>query len=89
MFYQIMITPLYALGFPDSANILSFALLGVLVWFALNLIWQHTKDSTLAWWTAASIPVGMYSVVFLITGAGNSFMVASSLGPLGYPNSYG
>jgi hypothetical protein len=40
MFYQIMVTPFYALGLPDCANIISGALFSTLIWFALTLVWQ-------------------------------------------------
>ena len=79
MFYQIMATPLYALGLPDSANVISLSILVLLIWFALKLVWQETNNITLAWWVGALIPVGMYSVVSFITVAGNSFMVLSTV----------
>ena len=78
MFYQIIIAPFYALGLPDSANIISVTLFSALIWFALTLVWQKTKNANIAWWTAASMSVGMYSVVYLITVNGQSFMVLST-----------
>jgi len=78
LFYQIMVAPFYALGLPDSANVLSFALFVTLIWFALTLVWQQTKHAALSWWVAALISVGMYSVVDLVTGGGHSFMVLST-----------
>ncbi len=78
MFYQIMVTPFYALGLPDSANIISVSLFSTLIWFALTLVWQETKNANIAWWTAASMSVGMYGVVDLLTAGSHSFMVLST-----------
>jgi hypothetical protein len=75
MFYQIMATPLYALGFLDIPNVLSWFLFGILVWFVSVLMWQQTKNSDIVWWVAAMISVGMYGIVYLITGGSHSYMV--------------
>ena len=78
MFYQIITAPFYALGLPDSANVISVTLFSTLIWFALTLVWEKTKNATIAWWTAALMSVGMYSVVDLVTGSSQSFMVLST-----------
>ena len=78
MIYQIIIAPFYALGLPDSANVISVTLFSTLIWFALILVWQKTKNATIAWWTAALMSVGMYSVVDSVTGSSQSFMVLST-----------
>src|SRR5262249_44263104 len=72
MVFQISAAPVHALGYPDSTNIVSWALSATLLWFASRII--RTKANTVAW-TALCIGglcVGLYPAVWHVTGGAHA-----------------
>lgn len=72
MIFQISTAPLHALGFPDAANVVSWALSLTLVWFAWCLI--NERAQTKAWTYVWVIPIviGIYPVVNHVTGGAHA-----------------
>ena len=72
MTYQISATPLHALGYPDAANVVSWGLSVMLIWFAWRVI---SINSISVGWTAfwvASLCIGIYPVVWHTTAGANA-----------------
>jgi len=72
MIYQIALAPVHAIGFPDAGNVVSWWISIALVWFAWCIIRKSSRD---IYWTAlwvASICIGMYPVVWQVTGGAHS-----------------
>ena len=72
MIFQISTAPLHALGFPDAANVVSWALSLTLLWFGWYLIRERaqTKAWTYVW--IISIVIGIYPVVWHVTGGAHA-----------------
>jgi hypothetical protein len=72
MVYQISSTPVHVIGYPDAANVVSWGLSIILLWFAWSVIYASTKSAV---WTAlwvASLCVGIYPVVWDVTGGAHA-----------------
>ena len=72
MLYQISSAPAHAMGFPDAANVVSCGLSITLLWFAWHVIRANTKPAA---WTAlwvGSLCVGIYPVVWNVTGGAHA-----------------
>jgi len=72
MVYQISAAPTHAMGFPDSSNIVSWALSATLFWFAWRIIRANANSPT---WTAicvASLCVGTYPAVWHVTAGAHA-----------------
>lgn len=68
MVYQISAAPTHALGFPDAMNVVSWALSMTLLWFAWQIIHAHANTLTWTAFCVASLCVGIYPVVWHVTG---------------------
>jgi hypothetical protein len=69
MVYQISAAPNHAMGYPDSTNVVSWALSATLLWFTWRIIRANANTLT---WTAicvASLCVGIYPAVWHVTGS--------------------
>lgn len=73
MLFQIAAAPLHALGFPDAVNVISWGLSLILVWFGWYLISQRTNKATWNYIFLASLVVGMYPVVWYVTGGAHAW----------------
>jgi hypothetical protein len=73
MHYQIFFSPLHALGLPDAANVVSWTFSIMLVWVGWSLLREHQVGTTLGYWCLAAIVVGMYPVVYHVTGGAHAF----------------
>jgi hypothetical protein len=72
MVFQIAAAPAHAVGYPDAANVVSWGLSATLAWFAWRII--RDNDKPVAWaalWTG-SLCVGMYPVVWHVTGGAHA-----------------
>ena len=68
MVYQISAAPTHAIGFPDAMNVVSWALSMTLLWFAWQIIHAHANTLTWTAFCVASLCVGIYPVVWHVTG---------------------
>jgi hypothetical protein len=73
MIYQIASAPAHAMGYPDAANVVSWWTSLALSWF----VWRSIRGEGQSpyWWSAlwvATICVGMYPVVWLVTGGAHA-----------------
>lgn len=72
MVYQIAEAPIYSIGYPDAANIVSWGLSITLLWFAWNLI--RAGNKTVSWsalWTGC-LCVGLYPAVWWDTAGAHA-----------------
>lgn len=72
MTYAAAAAPLHALGFPDAANVMSWALGVALVWFGWRLLREEGSTSPLAYCVVAAIAVGIYPLVFQTSGGSHA-----------------
>ncbi|MEC4893621.1 MAG: hypothetical protein SAL07_15545 [Oscillatoria sp. PMC 1051.18] len=72
MHFQISTTPLHALGFPDAANVVSWSLSLILVWFGWYAIAERLKVSAFAYLCVTPIVVGIYPIVWYVTGGAHA-----------------
>jgi hypothetical protein len=72
MVYQIAAAPTHALGFPDATNVVSWALSATLLWFAWRIIRGNANTPTWTAICAASLCVGIYPVVWQVTGGAHA-----------------
>jgi hypothetical protein len=72
MTYAAAAAPLHALGFPDAANVVSWALGVTLVWFGWRLLRDEGSTSPLAYSVVAAIAVGVYPLVFQTSGGSHA-----------------
>jgi hypothetical protein len=66
MVFQISAAPAHALGYPDSVNIVSWALSATLLWFAWRIIRANANTP----WSAlciGSLSVGLYPIVWHVS----------------------
>ena len=78
MQYQFIGAPFYALGLPDSLNIIS---LGIFLTFIYTLYFQinnEIKNKELTLWCLLIFSSGLHSLVDLTTNASNSILLVSS-----------
>jgi hypothetical protein len=73
MAYQIAQAPFHAIGYPHAGNIISWMLAMVLAFFAHSLVKQRHSSDFLASAVAAILVVGMYPMVWYVTGGAHSF----------------
>jgi hypothetical protein len=72
MTFQIAAAPVYAIGYPDAMNVVSWALSALLLWFAWQLI---NGNACFPHWTAiwvGSLIVGLYTPVWHVTGGAHA-----------------
>jgi hypothetical protein len=72
MAYQISSAPMHGIGYPDAVNVVSWALSATLVWFAWRTILMRTRSVAWSAFWAASLCVGMYPVVWHVTGGAHA-----------------
>jgi hypothetical protein len=72
MTFQIAAAPAHAMGLPDAANVVSWGLSVTLVWFAWRIIRDNAKSAGWAALWTASLCVGMYPVVWHVTGGAHA-----------------
>lgn len=72
MIYQISSAPLHAIGYPDAANVVSWGLDATLLWFAWRTIRANKKPVVCTALWVGTLCVGMYPVVWDVTGGANS-----------------
>ena len=72
MAYQIASAPMHAIGYPDAANVVSWALGAMLVWFAWQTISSNGGSAAWSTFWAASLCVGMYPVVWHVTAGAHA-----------------
>ena len=75
MHFQILGAPFYAIGFPDSMNLLSLGIFSCFIYTIYLLILERTQESSLASWSAVLIATGLHSTVDLTTNASNSLLI--------------
>jgi hypothetical protein len=72
MVFQISAAPAHAIGYPDSTNIVSWALSASLLWFTWHIV---RANANLVPWTAlciGSLCVGLYPPVWHVTGGAHA-----------------
>lgn len=72
MIFQISEAPTHAIGYPDAANVVSWALSAILVWFAWRIIRANGKPVNWAALWIGSLCVGIYPVVWDVTGGAHA-----------------
>jgi hypothetical protein len=72
MIFQISEAPTHAIGYPDAANVVSWALSATLVWFAWRIIRANGKPVNWAALWVGSLCVGIYPVVWDVTGGAHA-----------------
>jgi hypothetical protein len=72
MIYQISAAPSHAMGFPDATNVVSWGLSTTLLWFAWHIIRASAKPATWAGLWTAALCVGIYPVVWHVTGGAHA-----------------
>ena len=72
MGFQLAMSPLYALGFPDAANIVSWAIGATFAWFAYRVVADAGRSRWGMLWSAVVI-VGLYTTVWRTTGGSHAF----------------
>lgn len=72
MLYQISSAPAHAMGYPDAANVVSWGLSITLLWFAWCVIRANAKPAAWAALWIGSLCVGIYPVVWNVTGGAHS-----------------
>ncbi len=78
MHFQILGAPFYAIGFPDSMNLLSLGIFSTFVFIIYSIITEITKESSLGIWSAVLISTGLHSTVDLTTNASNALLILGS-----------
>jgi hypothetical protein len=72
MVFQVSSATTHAIGYPDAPNVVSWGLSATLVWFTWQIIRTNSKPiGWTAFWTAA-VCVGMYPVVWHVTGGAHA-----------------
>ncbi len=82
MHYQFIGAPFYAIGLPDSVNIIS---IGIFITFLRTLFFQINeiiKNKELTLWCLVLFSSGLHSLVDLTTNASNSLLLVSSCSSL-------
>ena len=70
--YQISSAPLHSIGYPDSANVISWALSVMLVWFAWSAIRANSHSEAWSGFWVAVLCVGIYPAVWHVTGGAHA-----------------
>ena len=78
MHFQILGAPFYAIGFPDSMNLLSLGIFSTFVFIIYSIIRELSKESSLGIWSAVLIATGLHSTVDLTTNASNALLILGS-----------
>ncbi len=72
MAYQIAAAPIDAIGYPDAANVVSWGLSTILLWFAWRLMRDSTKTALWAALWTGSLCVGLYPAVWSVTAGSHA-----------------
>ncbi len=72
MLYQMSLTPLHAMGFPDAGNIVSWGLITLLVWFGWRVAIVQAELSGWSFVILACLVTGIYPVIWNVTGGSYS-----------------
>ena len=72
MVFQISAAPAHALGYPDSTNVVSWALSATLLWFAWCIIRANANQVPWTSLCVASLCVGIYPAVWHVTGGAHA-----------------
>lgn len=72
MLFQISLTPLHAMGFPDAGNIVSWGLSAMLVWFGWYLASEKKHLTGWGYVVLTCLVTGMYPVIWNVTGGSYS-----------------
>nr|TFG52162.1 MAG: hypothetical protein E4H34_05420 [Hyphomicrobiales bacterium] len=72
MIFQISAAPLHAIGFPDAANVESWALGAMLAWFAWRIIRANSLSAAWSAFWVCGLCVGIYPVVWHVTGGAHA-----------------
>ncbi len=70
--FQISSTPAHAVGYPDAANVVSWAISITLLWFAWRIIRAEGKPVAWCGLWVASLCVGIYPAVWQVTGGAHA-----------------
>lgn len=73
MSFQIGLAPLHAIGFPNAGNVYSACFALLLSICAYSLIRQRNQSPFRASATAATLLIGMYPIVWYVTGGAHAF----------------
>lgn len=76
MGFQMALTPLHALGYPDASNVVSWGLSLTLAWFGWYLLSEECDPPDRqgwGWLWIATVTTGMYPVVWHVTGGAHAF----------------
>ena len=63
---------MHAIGYPDAANVVSWALSAMLIWFAWRVIRTNTASVVWSAFWVAGLCVGIYPVVWHVTGGAHA-----------------
>lgn len=72
MAYQISAAPLHAIGYPDAANVVSWTIGAMLIWFAWRTILTSTASPLWSVFWAVGLCVGIYPVRWHVTGGAHA-----------------
>ena len=72
MVYQITAAPIDAIGYPDAANVVSWGLSTILLWFAWRLMRDSAKTALWAALWTGSLCVGLYPAVWSVTAGAHA-----------------
>ena len=68
MIFQISLTPLHALGFPDAGNVVSWGLSAMLLIFGWTLLCKEESRNPWDFLFLSTLVIGMYPVIWHVTG---------------------
>ena len=78
MHYQIAGAPFYAIGYPDSLNLLSLAIFSAFIFTIYLLIKNNTNNSNLALWACVLVATGLHGTVDITTNSSNALLIVGS-----------
>ncbi len=67
MIFQISLTPLHALNFPDAGNVVSWWIGLTFLWFCYSMIKSKSNLESWNWLWITAISVGLYTTVHYVT----------------------
>ena len=82
MQYQFIGAPFYALGIPDSLNVISILVFIIFLKTLFDLINNQINNKELTLWCLVIVSCGLHSLIDLPTNASNSLMLVSSTSSL-------
>jgi hypothetical protein len=72
MIFQISSAPTHAIGYPDAANVVSWAISITLLWFAWRFIRAHEKPAAWSALWVGALCVGLYPAAWQVTGGAHA-----------------